>query len=99
MLDEDFKITCPCCASKILIDHKTGAVISHETPPGKQTPTFEQAVAINNRRKSEAESVFDQAVREHEHKEELLEKKFKEAFEKAEKEDDGTPPPNPFDYT
>jgi len=95
MLTEDFKITCPCCSSKILIDHKTGAIVSHELPRGAGTPTFEQAVADNRQRKTDAEDLFDQAVREHEHKEELLEKKFKEAFDKAEK--DGTRPAHPLD--
>lgn len=95
-VNEDFKVTCPCCQSKILIHHKTGAVLSHEPPPGRATPTFEQAVAANARRKDEAEDIFAQAVREHENKEEILEKKFKEAFEKADK--DGSPPPHPFEY-
>ena len=96
MLSEDFKLVCPCCQSKILVDHKTGAVISHEEPFKKTTPTFEEAVAINKRRKADAEDAFAQAVREHENKEELLEKKFREAFEKADKDD--TPPPHPFEY-
>lgn len=97
MVSEDFKIVCPCCQSKILIDYKAGAVISHEEPPSKaSSPTFEQAVAQNARRKSDAEDAFARAVREHENKEELLEKKFKEAFEKADK--DGTRPPHPLDF-
>jgi len=96
MVSKDFKIVCPCCQSKILVDYKAGAVISHEEPPGKASPTFEQAVAQNVKRKSDAEDAFARAVREHENKEELLEKKFKEAFEKADKDD--TPPPHPFDY-
>ncbi|GMR22760.1 MAG: hypothetical protein BMS9Abin37_1131 [Acidobacteriota bacterium] len=96
MVAADFKIVCPCCQSKILVDYKAGAVISHEELPGKASPTFEQAVAQNAKRKSDAEDAFAQAVREHENKEELLEKKFKEAFEKADKTD--TPPPHPFDY-
>jgi hypothetical protein len=97
MVSEDFKIECPCCQSKILIDHKAGAVISHELPRGgTSSPTFEQAVAQNVRRKSDAEDAFAQAVREHENKEELLEKKFQDAFEKADK--DATRPPHPLDY-
>lgn len=96
MMSNDFKIVCPCCQSKILVDHKAGAVISHEEPIEKTTPTFEEAVARNKRRTADAEDAFTQAVREHENKEELLEKKFKEAFEKAEK--DGTRPPHPLDY-
>lgn len=96
MASEDFKIVCPCCRTKILVDHKTGAILSHEEPPRTATPTFEQAVAENKKRKAEAEDLFAQAVREHENKEELLEKKFKEAFEKADKDD--SPPPHPFEY-
>ena len=71
-------------------------MIFHEEPPRKATPTFEEAVAQNTKRKADAEDAFAQAVREHENREELLEKKFKEAFEKADKTD--TPPPHPFDY-
>jgi hypothetical protein len=96
MVSEDFKIVCPCCQSKILVDYKAGAVISHEEPPRKASPTFEEAVAQNKKRKADAEDAFAQAVREHENKDELLEKKFKEAFEKADKTD--TRPPHPFDY-
>lgn len=96
MLSDDFKIVCPCCQSKILIDHKAGAVISYEEPYKKSTPTFEEAVARNKRRTADAEDAFAQAVREHENKEELLEKKFREAFEKADKDD--TRPPHPLDY-
>lgn len=95
-MDEDFRVTCPCCETKILIDHKSGAIVSHERPTEKGQRTFEQMVAENKKRKEEAEDVFSQAVREHENRDELLEKKFKEAFERAEKDD--SPPPRPFDY-
>ena len=96
MAQDDFKVVCPCCQARILVDHKTGAILTHEEPPRGPAPTFEQAVAANKKRKAEAEDAFAQAVREHETKEELLEKKFKEAFEKADKDD--APPPHPFEY-
>ncbi len=70
--------------------------MSHEEPPRGGKVTFEQAVERNKKRKTDAEDTFAQAVREEEHKEELLEKKFREAFEKVDKDD--TPPPHPFDY-
>jgi len=95
-MDEDFRVTCPCCNTKILVDYKTGAVLSHERPDDGGHKTFEQMVADNTKRKKDAEDVFSQAVREHENREELLDKKFKEAFERAEK--DGSPPPHPFEY-
>jgi hypothetical protein len=98
MLTKDFHVVCPCCQAKILVDHKTGSVVSHEVPKkGSKKTSFEQALAEDKKRKSEAEDIFAQAVREHEHREELLEKKFKEAIEKAEKDD--TPmPPRPFEF-
>lgn len=97
MSGQDFKIVCPCCQAKILVDHKTGAVLSHErkvTDFSKRS--FEEMLGEDKKRKNEAEDLFAQAVREHENREELLEKKFKEAFEKADKDD--TPPPHPFEY-
>jgi hypothetical protein len=97
MLTKDFSIVCPCCQSKILIDHKTGAVVTHEEPARPRKKSFEEALAEDKKRKSEAEDIFAQAVREHEHREELLEKKFKEAMEKAEK-DPGGGPPRPFEF-
>lgn len=97
MMDKDFTIECPCCEAKILVDHKTGTVLSHEEPAsGKRLSTFEDAFKNDQKRKSEAEDRFAQAIREHENREELLEKKFKEAFAKAEK-DDSPPPPRPID--
>ena len=86
MNENRFEVICPCCHSKVFVDHKTGIVISHEKPVTSTTKTFEQAVAANKRRKTEAEGVFAQAVREHENKDEILEKKFQAAFRKADKE-------------
>ena len=97
MSGQDFKIVCPDCRAKILIDHKTGAVLSHERKTVDLSKrSFEEMLGQNEKRKSDAEDVFTQAIREHENRDELLEKKFKEAFDKADKDD--TPPPHPFDY-
>ncbi len=97
MPGQDFKIVCPCCQAKILVDHKTGAVLSHERKAvDRSKRSFEEMLGQDEKRKSDAEEVFAQAIREHENRDELLEKKFKEAFDKADKDD--TPPPHPFDY-
>jgi hypothetical protein len=98
MSGQDFKIVCPCCQAKILVDHKTGAVLSHERRVVDHSKrSFEEMLGEDKKRKNEAEDLFAQAVREHENREELLEKKFKEAFEKADKSD-SAPPPHPFEY-
>ena len=93
---DDFTLVCPCCAAKLKIDRKTGALLAHEKPPQGPAKSFEQAVSEEKKRREDAEDRFAQSVREHENRDEILEKKFKEAFEKAEKDD--KPPPRPFDY-
>ena len=96
MVSDDFTLICPCCAAKLKVERKTGALLAYEKPPAGPAKSFEEAVSEEKKRRQEAEDRFAQSVREHEHRNEILEKKFKEAFEKAEK--DGTPPPRPFDY-
>ena|SRR3990170_9042666 len=89
-------IICPCCDAKITLDRGTGAVIAHEKAETGPSKTFEQAVSEDKKRRREAEDRFAQAFREHEHREEILDKKFKEALKRAEKDD--KPPPRPFDF-
>lgn len=96
MLTKDYHLLCPSCGTKILVDHKTGSILSHDKPGRGPAKSFEDAVLDDKKRTAEAEDRFAQAFREHENRDELLEKKFKEAFEKAEK--DGSPPPHPFEF-
>jgi hypothetical protein len=96
MGDGDFTIICPCCEAKIIVDRITGAILAHEPPPEGPAKTLEEAMSDVKKHKAEVEDKFAQAVREHENREELLDKKFKEAFKRAEKDD--KPPPRPFDF-
>ena len=96
MNTNDFTIICPCCQARIIVDRATGAVLSHEEPPSGPAKSFEDAVSEEKKRKGEAEDRFQQAFLEHEHREEILDKKFKEAVKKAEKDD--KPPPRPFEF-
>lgn len=97
MSGKNFTVVCPCCDTKILVDRETGVRLSHEMPPKGPAKSFEEAFAEDKKRRTNAEDRFSQAVREHENRDELLEKKFKEAFKKVAK-DDSEPPPHPFDY-
>ena len=92
-----FTLTCPCFETKLTIDRATGALLMHEKPKTGPAKSFEQVFTDEKKRKQEAEDRFAQAVREQEHKGELLEKKFKEALKRAEK-DEGPPPPRPFEF-
>lgn len=90
-------IVCPCCEARLVVDGDTGAVLSHQTPNRGPAKSFEEAVSDDQRRRREAEDRFTQAFREHEHRDRILDKKFKEALDRAEK-DDSAPPPRPFEF-
>ena len=97
MSGDDFKVECPCCQTRILVDRKTGTVLAHDEPPKERAKSFEEAFADDKRRRADAKDRFAQAMLEQENREELLEKKFKEAMDKAEK-DKTPPPPRPFEF-
>ncbi len=90
------KVVCPYCKVKITLDQLTGAVPSHEQPDGGPAKTFEEAATDEKKRRRDASDRFTQAFHEHEHREEIFEKKFEEAVKRAEKDD--KPPPRPFDF-
>ncbi len=89
-------VVCPCCEAKIILDQLTGAVLAHQEPDSGPAKTFEQAAADEKNKRQEAADRFSQAFHEHEHREEILEKKFEEAVKRAENDD--KPPPHPFEF-
>jgi hypothetical protein len=94
---EKLTVICPCCEAKLVIDRLTGAILAHERPKGGPAKTLEQAMSEEKKRRQEAEDRFAQAVKEHQHRDDLLEKKFQEALKRAEK-DGEPPPPRPFEF-
>lgn len=88
------EIVCPCCAATLVVDAASGAVISHEAAE-KPKRTFEEAAGEVERGKKRAEDRFSRAMSERSRQSEILEKKFRQAFEKA--ADDDEPPKSPFD--
>ena len=94
MKDGCHEITCPCCGAGISVDAATGAVVSHE-PTALPIKSFEEAAGAVVEGKRKAESRFSRAMEERIRQSEILEKKFRKAFEKA--SEDETPPRSPFD--
>jgi len=96
-MDDVFVILCPDCESTLKVDRATGAVLSHEPAASKRKlGSFEEAAAENTRRKERANDLFAATVEREKHKSEILEKTFREALEKAQK-DPATRPRSPFD--
>jgi len=89
---ETFQVACPDCGAMILLDAKTGLVISHTPAPRKRMfedlETAAKAMRENDERK---ESIFRQSIDAEKNKEDLFEKKFAEAMKKAKDAPAGKP--------
>ena len=96
-MDDVLVIQCPDCEATLKVDRKTGAVLSHEPAVAKRKlGSFEEAAAEGARRKERANDLFAATVEREKHKSEILEKTFREALEKAQKEP-VEKPRSPFD--
>lgn len=92
-------VRCPDCGSDLVVDVATGQVLFHKA---KKEPLagghdFESLFAEMEGQQKRAEETFEREREAHKDRSRLLEEKFREAFRRAEEEDDGSPPPRPFD--
>ncbi len=92
---KNFEITCPCCASTIVVDRLTGEVLLHKVKETRTTGSLESMVSNLEVQKTEAAKRFDRQLESQKDRGRILEEKFKEALERADKSD--KPPINPFD--
>ena len=85
----NFEITCPCCDATLVIDRLSGEVLLHkakEVRPGGGS--LESMVAGLETQKSEAARRFDKQIESQKDRARILEEKFKEAMQRAEKSDE-----------
>jgi uncharacterized protein YPO0396 len=92
---KNFEITCPCCESTIVVDRLTGDVLLHKQKQTKVSGTLESMVSNLEVQKSEAAKRFDRQLDAQKDRGRILEERFKEALERADKSD--TPYKNPMD--
>lgn len=85
---KNFEITCPCCEATIVVDRISGEVLLHKVKENKVKGTLESMVAGLESQKTEAEKRFERQLESQKDRSRLLEEKFKEALERAEKSDD-----------
>ena len=90
-----FEINCPCCGALVVIDPETRAILRFEVPK-KPMASFEEMLKEVGESKKKTESKLQRAMDEQAKREEILEKKFREAIKKAESTDEPLPP-KPFD--
>jgi hypothetical protein len=93
---KNFEITCPCCEATLVVDRISGEVLLHKAKehrgPGG---SLESMVAGLETQKSEAARRFDRQLESQKDRSRILEERFKEALERAEKSDEKFV--NPFD--
>jgi len=93
---KNFEILCPCCEAMIVVDRLTGEVLLHKAKetrgPGG---SLESMVAGLETQRSEAEKRFERQLESQKDRSRILEEKFKEALQRAEKSTEKHV--NPFD--
>jgi hypothetical protein len=94
-MSEPLQISCPCCAARLSVDPDTGAVLHHEAPKITEKVSLEDALRGEKARQEEAAERFRQAFDQTSKREDILQKKFREAQKRAEKEPGK--PRSPFD--
>ena len=92
---KNFEIVCPCCEATVVIDRLTGEVLLHKAKERKAGGSLESMVAGLDAQKSEMEKKFEREIASQKDRSRILEEKFKEAMERAEKSD--KPIINPMD--
>ena len=84
---KNFEISCPCCEATIIVDRITGEVLLHKVKETRQTGTLESMVSNLETQKSEAARKFEKQLESQKDRSRILEEKFREAMERAEKSD------------
>ena len=92
---DNFEIHCPCCEALIVIDRVSGEVLLHKAKENKAGLSLESMVSNLETQKSEMAKRFDKNLESQKDRARILEEKFKEAMQRAEKSD--KPLINPMD--
>ena len=92
---KNFEILCPCCEATLVIDRVSGEVLLHKAKETKSGLSLESMVSNLETQKSEMAKRFEKNLESQKDRARILEEKFKEAMQRAEKSD--KPVINPMD--
>lgn len=92
---KNFEITCPCCEATIVVDRLSGEVLLHKAKETRSSQSLESMVSNLETQKSEMAKRFEKNLESQKDRARILEEKFKEALQRAEKSD--KPVINPMD--
>jgi len=90
-------VVCPCCGATLTVDAALGKVLLHQSPRKQDKgPDLDFAAQLLKKEAERREAMFRQSADDEKIKSELLDRKFKEAFEKTKDQPTG-PPVRDFD--
>ncbi len=95
-MSKNFEITCPCCEATIVIDRISGEILLHKEKEKKSGLSLDAMVSNLKTEKSEADKRFEKQLEAQKDRTRILEEKFKEAMQRADKDPDKKPV-NPLD--
>ncbi len=95
-MSKNFEITCPCCEATIIIDRISGEILLHKEKEKKSGLSLDAMVSNLKSEKSEADKKFEKQLEAQKDRTRILEEKFKEAMQRADKDPDKKPV-NPLD--
>ena len=85
---KNFEINCPCCDALLVIDRISGDVLLHKVKETKVSASLEKMVSNLETQRTEAARRFDKQLESQKDRARLLEEKFREALQRAEKSDE-----------
>jgi hypothetical protein len=80
----------------IIVDRASGEILLHKAREKKSSRSLEEMVSDIDRQKSDREKLFEKGLEGQKNRQDLLEKRFREAMQRLDKDDD-TPRVNPLD--
>jgi hypothetical protein len=93
---QKLELSCPCCEATLVVDRLTGEILWHkEKTTARRSGSIEEIMSQMEAKKSEAEKRFERELESQKDRGRILDEKFKEALQRADKSK--TPPINPFD--
>jgi len=81
---QKLEVLCPCCGATLTVDAELGKVLYHQAPPrDEKGPDLDTAAQLLKKEAERREALFRQSADDQKVQSELLDRKFREAFEKT----------------
>ena len=78
------EVVCPCCGATLTVDAELGKVLFHQVPVKQDKgPDLDFAAQLLKKEADRREALFRQSADDQKSQSELLDRKFREAFEKT----------------